>query len=115
VGCVFAGIFRLVNVCSQHFDLTLAILKVTILLEVDFVLRWRSCVFQLLDVDPNIRTKWVDEASCHAEMRDAGKELVLRNAGVVAADVNWIVSGLIDLLVQRCVFVCAGGGGGAGC
>ena len=63
-------------------------------------------------MNPYDHTKWADEASCHAEMRDAGTWLVLEDAGVVAADMNWIVSGLMDPSVQRCVFVCAGEGGG---
>ncbi len=65
-------------------------------------------------MNPDEPTRWVDEATCHAEMRDAGDELVLERmgselnvddagdelvlegVGVAAADINWIVSGLMD-------------------
>ena len=34
-------------------------------------------------------------------MRDAGDDFVLEDADVAAADINWIVSGLMDPVVLR--------------
>ncbi len=65
-------------------------------------------------MDPNVQTRWVDEAACHVDMRDAGYAsfaLDLEDAGVEAADINWIVSGLMDPAVLRPFWVGAVGGG----
>ena len=61
----------------------------------------------MIDVDPGQKTCWTDQAACHAALRAAGEKLDLTKSVLTAADVNWLVLGLIQPSVRAIfVFLC---------
>jgi len=55
----------------------------------------------VLEVNPSTKTKWANQDACHAALRAAGSTWDFGGSGVTAADINWLVLGLIDPAVRR--------------